>query len=39
MESDRMSDVYQEALKLHEAAKGKLEVGLKVSLDKKEDLS
>lgn len=34
-----MSDVYQEALKLHEAAKGKLEVGLKVSLDKKEDLS
>lgn len=39
MESEIMSDVYQEALKLHIQAKGKLEVGLKVSLDKKEDLS
>ena len=34
-----MSDVYQEALKLHEQAKGKLSVSLKVPLEKSEDLS
>lgn len=34
-----MSNVYQEALKLHEQAKGKLEVNLKVPLEKSEDLS
>ena len=34
-----MSDVYQEALKLHEQAKGKLSVSLKVPLEKREDLS
>lgn len=34
-----MSDVYQDALKLHEKSKGKLEVSLKVPLEKSEDLS
>lgn len=34
-----MSDVYQEALKLHEEAKGKLEVNLKVPLNESRDLS
>lgn len=34
-----MSDVYQEALKLHKQAKGKLEIKIKVPLDKSEDLS
>lgn len=34
-----MSDVYQEALKLHEEAKGKLSVELKVPLNESQDLS
>lgn len=34
-----MSDIYQEALKLHEQAKGKLGIQLKVPLEKSEDLS
>lgn len=34
-----MMDIYQEALQLHKQAKGKLEVKLKVPLDKSEDLS
>lgn len=34
-----MSDVYKDALKLHEKSKGKLEVSLKVPLEKSEDLS
>lgn len=34
-----MSDIYQEALKLHGEVKGKLSVELKVPLERKEDLS
>lgn len=34
-----MSDVYQESLALHKKTKGKLEVSLKVPLEKPEDLS
>ncbi len=34
-----MGDIYQEALKLHEEAKGKLSVELKVSLENEHDLS
>lgn len=34
-----MSDIYQEALKLHKQSKGKLEIKLKVALEKSEDLS
>lgn len=34
-----MKDIYQEALKLHEKAKGKLEVQLKVPLQESHDLS
>ena len=34
-----MSDIYQDALKLHAEAKGKLEVQLKVPLNESHDLS
>jgi malate dehydrogenase (oxaloacetate-decarboxylating) len=34
-----MSDIYQDALKMHEQAKGKLEVQLKVPLNESHDLS
>jgi malate dehydrogenase (oxaloacetate-decarboxylating) len=34
-----MSDIYQEALKLHGEVKGKLSIELKVPLERKEDLS
>ena len=35
----KMADIYQEALELHEKAKGKLEVNLKVPLQESHDLS
>jgi len=34
-----MADIYEESLKLHEKLKGKIEIGLKVKLNNKEDLA